>query len=88
MRPPVFVSGPSPEYTARALEREVEGLMVVKCVVTVEGTVFGCRIVKGLPYLDRAVVDALEHRRYRPATVGGRPVEVNYTFRITLRLPS
>jgi protein TonB len=86
MTPPTKVTGPDPQYTERALEREVEGTMVVRCVVTTEGTVFGCRVLKGLPYMDRAVVDALERRRYRPATLGGHPVEVSYDFKITLRL--
>jgi protein TonB len=49
--------------------------------------VFGCRVLKSLPFMDRAVIDALERRRYKPATLGGRPVEVNYNFKITLRLP-
>jgi protein TonB len=61
--------------------------MLVKCIVTVDGVVRSCRVVKGLPYLDEAVVAALERRRYRPATLGGRPVDVDYVFRITLRLP-
>jgi hypothetical protein len=33
------------------------------------------------------VIDALEKRRYKPATLGGKPVEVNYNFKITLKLP-
>jgi hypothetical protein len=37
--------------------------------------------------MDRAVLDALERRRYSPATLAGRSVEVDYTFRIELRLP-
>ncbi len=86
MAPPQKISGPDPQYTDRALEREVQGTMVVRCVVTVEGKVFGCRVAKGLPFMDRAAIDALERRRYRPATLGGRPVEVNYDFKITLRL--
>jgi len=87
MARPVFVSGPDLAYTRRALEREVEGLMIVKCVITVEGVVRHCHVLKGLPYMDEAVVRALEHRRYRPATLNGRPVEVKYVFRINLRLP-
>jgi len=74
-------------HTEKALEREIQGTMEVGCVVTAEGRVFGCRVLKGLPFMDRAVIDALEKRRYKPATLGGRPVEVNYKFRITLRLP-
>jgi protein TonB len=87
MTHPEYLGGPSPQYTEKALEREVQGTMVVKCVVTVEGRVHGCRVMKSLPFMDRAVIDALERRRYKPAALGGRPVEVNYTFRITLRLP-
>ncbi len=86
MTSPVKLGGPDPQYTDRALEREVQGTMVVRCVVTTEGRVFDCRVLKGLPFMDRAVIDALERRRYRPATLGGRPVEVNYDFKITLRL--
>ncbi|HET8540636.1 MAG TPA: TonB family protein [Anaeromyxobacter sp.] len=87
MSPPEKLGGPDPKYTEKALEREVQGTMIVRCVVTTEGKVFGCRVLKSLPFMDRAVIDALERRRYRPATLGGRPVEVNYNFKITLRLP-
>ena len=87
MTRPVFVSGPEPTYTQRALEQEVAGLMVVKCVLTAEGTVRDCRVLKGLPHMDSAVVDALEHRRYKPATQNGKPVEINYVFKLNLEVP-
>jgi protein TonB len=87
MTRPSKLAGPDPQYTPQAIEREIEGTMLVRCVVTVQGEVRDCRIVKGLPYLDEAVVAALERRRYRPATLGGRPIDVDYLFRITLRLP-
>lgn len=87
MTQPEKVGGPDPQYTDKAIEREVQGTMVVRCVVTVDGRVHDCRVLKSLPFMDRAVIEALEKRRYKPATLGGRPVEVNYNFRITLRLP-
>jgi len=38
--------------------------------------------------MNRPVVEALERRRYLPARLSnGRPVEVDYTFRIRLQLP-
>jgi len=87
MTPPVLVSGPKLEYTQQALEREVEGVMVVECVVAVDGAVHGCRVLRSLPFMDRAVVENLERRRYKPATLGGKPLDVQYTFTIRLRLP-
>ncbi len=87
MAPPNYISGPEPRYTEKALEHEVQGLMVVKCVVTVQGVVHDCRVIRSLPFMDRAVIEALERRRYTPATLKGKPLEVDYTFKIRLNLP-
>jgi protein TonB len=87
MTQPTVIGGPEIQYTEKAIEREVQGTMIVRCVVTTDGHVHDCRVLKSLPFMDRAVIDALEKRRYKPATLGGRAVEVNYNFKITLRLP-
>jgi TonB family protein len=87
MTPPRKIAGPDPQYTPEALEREIQGTLVVKCTVTAQGVVRDCRVIKSAPYMDRAVIDALEHRRYTPALLHGQPVEVDYTFRVQLRLP-
>ncbi len=87
MARPVFVSGPDPSYTRQAVDHEVEGLMIVKCVITAEGRVQGCRVLKSLPFMDEAVVSALERRRYQPAMLHGQPLDVDYVFRLNLRLP-
>ena len=81
------ISGPDPEYTQRALDREIEGTMLVKCVITSYGFVEGCRVLKSLPFMDRAAIDALERRRYKPYLSNGNPVEIDYTFKIQLNLP-
>ncbi len=88
MTPPAMLSGPNPEYTQEAVERGIEGTMQVRCVVTVAGAVRACKVLKGLPYMDRAVIDALQARRYKPALAQGRPVDVFYTFTIRLKLPA
>lgn len=88
MTAPVIISGPPPEYTQDAIDREVEGLMVVRCVVTVEGTVHSCKTIKTLPFMERAVIDSLLKRRYKPATQQGKPIDVYYTFNVRLKLPA
>ena len=87
MTPAEFVSGPSPQYTRQALQNRVAGEMTVKCIIAVTGEVRNCRVLKGLPYMNEAVVNAFERRRYKPATSNGKPVEVDYTFRVKLSLP-
>ena len=88
MTAPAMISGPAPEYTPEAIERGVEGSMQVRCVVTAEGQVRTCKVVKGLPFMNTAVIGALERRKYKPAAAHGKPVDVYYTFNIRLKLPS
>ncbi len=87
MTRPQKLSGPNPQYSREALEARVQGLMIVKCVITTEGKIERCRIIKPLPHMEQSVLDALYAQRYQPVTFQGRPVQVDYTFNIRLSLP-
>jgi TonB family protein len=87
MTRPMKRSGPPPQYTKEALENRIQGLMVVKCIITVEGEVRKCIIVQPLPFMEEAVLDALYQARFTPVTLQGQPVQVDYTFNIKLSLP-
>ena len=87
MAPVLLDRGREPDYTRDALEARVEGQMVVQCVVTLEGRLERCQIIQSLPYMERAVLDALATRRYAPATVAGMPLPVLYGFKVRLVLP-
>jgi TonB family protein len=88
MTVPSMVSGPPVEYTQKAIDRAVQGTMKVKCVVNVDGVVHYCQIVQGLAFMDNAVISTLERRKYKPATLGGKPLNVWYTFHVRLKLPT
>ncbi|HEX5751643.1 MAG TPA: energy transducer TonB [Archangium sp.] len=87
MTRPRKLSGPKPEYTREALAARVEGVMIVRCVITLEGRVEQCRVLRSLPYMEQAVLDALYAQRYQPVTSQGHPIAVDYTFNIRLSLP-
>ncbi|MBJ6765678.1 TonB family protein [Myxococcaceae bacterium JPH2] len=87
MTPPVRQGGEPLAYTHEALAARVEGSLVVKCVITDTGKVHKCRVIKGLPFMDEAVVEALESWHYSPVTFQGRPVSVSYVFNLKLKLP-
>lgn len=87
MTPPVMVGGPAIEYTPQALVAGVQGTLIARCVITLEGQVRDCRVIKGLPHMDAAVMDALEARRYQPVTFQGKAVSVSYVFTVRLKLP-
>ncbi|MGQ0508919.1 MAG: protein kinase domain-containing protein [Myxococcaceae bacterium] len=87
MSRPTQLEGREIQYTREALSTKVEGEMVVRCVITTTGKLENCLVIKGLPYMNEAVLAALATRVYTPVTFQGRPVKVNYVFNIRLRHP-
>src|ERR1700737_2764229 len=55
MAKPAVPPGQPIRYTDQAIEHEVEGTLVVKCVLAVDGAVSDCRVLRGLPFMDRAI---------------------------------
>lgn len=86
MTHPRKLSGPDPTYTEKAVANRIQGTILLTCRVTLEGCVTDCRVLQSVPALDEAIIDALRRRRYAPATLDGKPIEVEYTFKITMRM--
>jgi periplasmic protein TonB len=76
MVPPRLLLGPEPRYPQAALLRQLGGTVVVRCTVTDQGSVQDCQVVKSVPLLDEAALQAVQGRHYAPALYEGRPVSV------------
>ncbi|WP_394841334.1 energy transducer TonB [Pendulispora brunnea] len=78
---PTLVSGDEmPTPPREAIMAKVEGLVLASCTITATGNVTHCRIIKGLPYMDDAILSNLQARKYTPIMYQGRPVSVEYKF--------
>lgn len=71
--------------TRASLEAGVQGLLIVRCLVTVSGQARECHIVKSLPPLDQALIARLESIHFEPATRCGVPTEIPFTMGFTFR---
>jgi eukaryotic-like serine/threonine-protein kinase len=87
-RPQVMEKGKPLQYTPEALRNRVEGTMIVKCVISTSGRVENCRFIKSLPYMEKAVLEALTSRTYKPIVQEGKVVPVDYVFEVKLKLPA
>jgi protein TonB len=87
MTRPNLLSKVDPIYTAQARAGGVEGLILTKCVITTRGELQQCKIVKGLPFMDRAVLEALAQWRYSPVLYQGKPTAVEYVIPVRLVRP-
>ncbi len=68
----------APEYPRRALQRGIEGFVIVEFVVTKLGTVQDVKVVTADPpgYFERAAIKAAQRFKYKPKVINGEPVEV------------
>ena len=66
-------------YPRRALQRGIEGYVVVEFTVTKQGTVRNPRVVEAQPeqIFDQAAMDAVLKFKYKPRVVNGEAVEVD-----------
>jgi TonB family protein len=78
-----------PQYTADAMRAKIQGTAVLDCVVTAEGTVGECQIVRSLDSsfgLDQKAVEAAKQWRFVPGKRMGQPVPVLVTIELTFTL--
>jgi protein TonB len=68
--------------TPEAKAANIQGLAIVKCVINLDGTLSNCRIIKGLQFLDKAILEAVSAWKYTPVTFQGRPVSVDYVINL------
>ena len=85
--PPAIEREVRPTYTAGALQRRIEGDVVLEVVVLASGAVGEVRVVRGLGHgLDEAAVTAMRRWRFHPARRGGLAVDVVVEVAMEFRL--
>ena len=66
----------APKYPPEAGRARIEGTVVLLAVIGKDGTVEDVSVVKGLPVLAQAAIEAVKQWRYRPYLLNGAPVEI------------
>jgi protein TonB len=83
VKPPRLVRRIEPDYPEIARQARVEGVVILEATTDVYGRVTGVRVLRSLPLLDSAAVDAVRQWVYEPMVINGRPRPV--TFTVTVR---
>lgn len=86
--PPVVLVQTRPSYTDDAIRAKVEGIVLLQAVIRKDGTIDSFRVLRGLGHgLDeRAIQEISAKWRFRPGTLGGRPVDIQSEIEITFTL--
>jgi TonB family protein len=76
LRPPIRIKEVAPVYPAIAVSARVEGDVVIEATIDEEGKVAEAHVVRSVPLLDQAALDAVRQWEYRPSLLNGVPTAV------------
>lgn len=75
-----------PVYPDIARTARIEGTVVLEAVLDTTGRVTQLKVLRSVPLLDQAALDAVRQWRYTPSTFAGRPVSVLMTITVRFTL--
>jgi len=87
VRPPLRVKEVAPVYPAIAQSARVQGDVVIEATIDEAGKVADARVVKSVPLLDQAALDAVRQWEYRPSLLNGVPTAVVMTVTVKFTRP-
>ena len=76
-----------PIYPDIAKQARVQGVVILECTISPAGRVSEVKVLRGLPLLDQAALDAVKQWVYTPTLLNGVPVPVIMTVTVNFKLP-
>jgi protein TonB len=76
-----------PVYPPTARAASVQGVVILEIVVGEDGAVADARVLRSIPLLDQAALDAARQWRYEPTLLNGVPTRVIMTATVNFTLP-
>jgi protein TonB len=83
---PVKIRDATPAYPTLAQAARVEGVVIVEATIGPDGKVLDARVLRSIPLLDAAALDAVRRWEYTPTLLNGSPVAVVMTVTVNFRL--
>ena len=86
VRMPTKVRDVRPEYPANAQAARVQGIVIIEATIGTTGKVTDAKVLRSIPLLDQAALDAVRQWEFTPTLLNGQPtaiimsVTVNFTL--------
>jgi len=75
-----------PQYPPLARQARVQGIVVLRAVISRDGKIENLQIINGHPLLVKSAMDAVRQWRYRPYYLNNEPVEVETQVTVNFTL--
>jgi TonB family protein len=83
---PKKIADVKPVYPAEALQSKVQGVVILEAIIDAGGAVRDAKVLRGVPMLDQAALDAVRQWRFTPTLLNGVPQEVIMTVTVSFTL--
>ena len=86
MQAPRKVTHVDPGYPRVAQAAHVEGTVILEAIIDASGAVTSVRVLRSIPLLDQAAVDAVRGWKFTPTLLNGVPVPIALTVTVRFTL--
>ncbi len=86
IKPPVLIKRVDPVYPEEAEEQRIEGSVILEVTTNPYGRVHDVKILRSIPALDQAAIDAVKQWVYAPKTIDGESRGMIFTVTVMFRL--
>ena len=86
IRPPAKIVNVPPVYPQEAKDARVQGVVIIEAKIAADGSVAEAWVLRSIPMLDGAALDAVRQWRYSPTLLNGAPVPVIMTVTVNFTL--
>jgi len=86
IKEPKRLGGDTPLYPDIAKQARVQGVVILEATISPQGRVTDIKVLRGIPLLDQAAIDAVETWTYTPTLLNGVPVPVIMTVTVNFKL--
>ena len=85
IKPPVKIRDVQPVYPPAARVAGIKGVVIIEARIATDGSVEDARVIKSIPQLDQAAIDAVKQWRFVPTLMNGVPTPVIMTLTINFQ---
>ena len=85
IKPPIKMNDVAPVYPEIARNARVTGVVILEATIGTDGKVIDAKVLRSVPLLDQAALDAVRQWEYAPTLLNGVPVPVVMTVTINFK---
>jgi protein TonB len=86
MRLPAKTKHVAPDYPPLAQSAGVQGVVILEVIIASDGKVQDARVLRSIPLLDQAAVEAVRQWEFTPTLLNGSPVPLVMTVTVQFTL--